>query len=760
MFTSRFPLLVPIILAGSIASASAATYVSAQSGDWSAATPETWTPNGNPLTGSTDSVSILTGHTVIFAGTSNVGLINSNDLGAAGGQTISIDGGVLSQTPPNFWIRIGHESAGTLNINDGRFHFTNSTATASPNLQIGVRGGEGFVNVGDGIGAAGSAVLNLRDIVDGTANVATVSMNLGAAETNFTPGLAGTLIVESDGLVEGDNGVIRIGQAPTPTQAQSLVVVDGGQFRAHGTVELGSQPSTGVGDRSNGALRILNGGTFSQDVGELVVGWNGDGTMVLTNGTYQKTNNPAARGDIYVGREAAGVGTVTVNAGGQFLRETGPNVGDMRIGFNGTGTMTVNEGGLVQNNSNNWDWVGQNTGSNGTLTINSGGIYRHLSTSSANLSIGVNAGATGIVTVNGGTLELLSGSNSEIRLAQNGTGTFRQISGITDVRRVQMAENDGTAVFDLQGGIFTSRSQFFLGGSTNASVGTGTATMTMSGGELNVQGAFVVGLATGHTASLTQTGGTINHTLSDITVGESGTGTMRVGAQGTLNDTSSGNFFVGRNAGSNGTLYVDGTLSRTAGTPLQVGNVDPTGVGVLGGTGTINVPTAGVIVGAAGTLTPGTLDTVGSLSLTGNLTFLSNGLFFINFDSSGGVDRVSLTGNLDLGFSRLDGNWTAGGPTGPNSRYWIVVNDDIDPIFGEFTNLSLTNPSSSLFPNANGFATIDGQEFAVYYSADFASGAVTGGNDLMLAAVPEPGSAMLLAGAIGLVLTRRMRRAR
>jgi hypothetical protein len=320
-----------------------------------------------------------------------------------------------------------------------------------------------------------------------------------------------------------------------------------------------------------------------------------------------------------------------------------------------------------------------------------------------------------------------------------------------------MAENDGTAVFDLQGGSFTSRSQFFLGGSTNASVGTGSATMTMSGGDLTVQGAFVVGLAPGHTASLTQTGGTITHTVSDITVGESGTGVMRVAAGGTVVDTSTGNFFVGRNAGSDGTLFVDGQLSRVASNALQVGNVDAAGVGLLGGIGTIDVPVGGVTVGQAGTLTGGTLDSVGTLTLNGNLAF-AGGELFVNFNGSGGVDRIALNGSLDLGGATLNGLWTGGGPTGPASRYWAVVNDGADSILGAFSNVSLSSPSSSLFPDADGFATFSGQEFAVYYSADFDSGATMGGNDLLLSPVPEPSSALTLAvGMLGLAFVRRRR---
>jgi T5SS/PEP-CTERM-associated repeat protein len=754
--------LAALVLSTSIASLQAAAIISAGSGNWEAASPNTWTPPGDPQTGSIDDVSILTGHTVIWTGGSAVGLNGSGDLGVANGHSININGGILSQTPVFYWVRIGHETDGTMNINDGRFHFTNSVGNNdSPSLQVGIRGASGFINVGDGTGAAGSAVMNLRDRIDGTSSNVNVSLNLGAEEGGFTPGLAGTVIVKSDGLLEGDNGTTRIGQAGNAAHALSTLSVQGGLYRAHGTVEAGSLV-TGA-DRSNGLLSITGAtGRMEQDAGELVIGWNGDGAMVLdTGGIYSKTDAPN-RGDIYIGRDTTGIGSVTVQNGGQLLRGPGGNVGDLRIGFNGTGTMTINDGGLVRNESGNWDWIGENNGSNGTLRINAGGVFETVG--ATNFNIGVNSGATGLVIVNGGTLDLQNAGGAQMRIGENGTGTFRQISGITNTEQVIMAQTNGTATFDLQGGTFRVGSAFFMGGNGAGSPGTGTATATQSGGTLSSFGSIVVGLAPAHTASYALTGGEIVHNSGDITVGESGAGTMSVGISGTLTDNSGGSFFVGRNDGSSGSLIVDGTLSRIAGNAIRVGNGNPdgldntTGTGVLGGTGNITA-LGGVQVGTRGTLTGGTLASVGTLNLTGNMTFSINGTWFTNFNSTGGSDRIALTGLADISGAVLDGDWT-GGQTGAASRYWLLVNDDVDPITGSFGNVSTTSQSNStLFSNADGYATIDGQEFAVFYSGDFATNAFTGGNDLLLAAVPEPSTAALICGALGFGLLRRRRSA-
>lgn len=750
------------------ATALAANYNSVTSGLWDATNTGTWDPIGNPLTGSTDSVNILAGHIINFSGTSNVGLDGSNDLGVANNQVININGGVLTQTPANFWIRIGHGSDGSLNINDGRFHFTDNIGAASPNLQVGIRGASGTIKIGDGTGAPGSAVLNLRDIVDGSANGANVSLNLAAVEGGQANGIAGTIVINSDGVLEGDNRIddannphIRIGQGSSSAQS-SIVVNAGGQMRVHGNLEVGAQ--TGA----NGLLRIDGADArLDMDRGEFTVGYDGTGSLLIDNGgVFSRVDTAAERQDIMIGRRTvdgvAGTGSVVVQNGGQFLRGPGGNVGDLRIGLGGTGSLTINNGGLVQNDSGNWDWVGQDQGSNGTLTINTGGVFR--TTAGANMNVGVNTGATGLLLVNGGDLDLQSSGAAILRIGQNGNGTFRQTAGTSNVQFVQMAENSGTAIFELQGGDFTSRSGFYLGGVSNTSVGTGTATATVSGGTLNIGAAFVTGLAPAHTAAFNLSGGTVSHTGSDITVGESGIGTLTVGASGTLIDTSGGQFLVGRNNGSSGTLIVNGTLTRFAGNPIRVGNGDTNGVdntdapGLLGGTGSIET-FGGVRIGSKGTLTGGTLTTTGALSITGDLAFSANGTLFANFDGANGVDRITLTGFADITGALLDGDWLAGGMTGINSRYWLLVNDGDDAIAGTFANTSPTSPFSSLFPTADAWTTIDGQDFAIFYGANFDANAFTGGNDLLLAAVPEPSMALMLPAMLAFGMMRRRRKA-
>ena len=600
---------------------SAASIDTVASGNWSAT--ETWSGAVVPLPGVGDTANILPEHTVIYTSSAPyAGLNGSNDLGVGNGNTININGGVLSQAMDGWWVRIGHKAAGTLNINEGRFHITDGTGGGT-SLQVGVEtGGAGTINIGDGTGSAYSAVLNMRDRVDGSSNGGSFDMNL--AHNGET---VGYVTINSDGVLEGDqktwNGTtiaqnphVRIGQASSAQQS-SLTVNSGGQFNARGNVEVGAEGG------SNGLLH-LTGASARMDMsdGELTVGFTGTGVMTVDGGAvFSRTHTSAARSDLYVGRNGSGNGTITIGSGGEFSRWAGGNVGDLRIGYNGIGVLNVETGGLFHNESGNWDWLGQNAGSNGT------------------------------VNVNGGTYEITGGTNLIIGL--NGTGTFNHNSGSTNVNGIRAGVNTATGLITISAGTFNVRGGIYLGGDSTTSAGTGSGTVNQSGGTTSIAGAFVVGIAANHTGTYNLTGGTVSHTSSDVSVGESGTGTMTISAGASLTDTSPGQLFVGRNEGSNGTLIVNGTLSKSGGTnPIRVGNGDAGGIdnttapGLLGGTGTI-ASAAGVRVGSHGTITAGLATTVGTLGVTGDVTFSSGGI--LHADISGATaDLVAVTGSLDI----------------------------------------------------------------------------------------------------------------
>lgn len=618
-FLTQLPSLGLILIP--LDAASAAAIDSEASGNWNDI--NTWVGDAVPQTGAGDTAGILAGHTVIYTSTAPfAGLDGSNDFGVGNGNTININGGVLTQAMDGWWVRIGHKGIGTLNINDGRFHVTDGTGGGT-NLQVGVEtNGNGTIAVGDGIGAGGSAVLNLRDRVDGSLNGGSFSMNLAA-----NVGTVGKVTVNADGVLQGDqrtwNGTavaqnphIRIGQSDSSLQSE-LTVNSGGQFNARGNVEVASAGN------SKGHLR-LTGSAARMDMtdGELTIGYTGAGFMTVeNNAVFSRINTVEGRSDLFLGRNAAGVGTLTIASGGEFRRGSGGNIGDLRIGLSGKGTVNVETGGLFHNESGNWDWLGQGTGSTGTINVN------------------------------GGTFEITSGSN--LIVGVDGTGVFTQNSGTTNLSGIRSGVNAGSGLITIAGGTVNIRAGIYLGGDSGTSGGTGTATLNQTGGETTVAGALVVGIAANHTGILTLAGGTINHTGSDTSVGESGTGTLRISSGATLTETTVGQFFVGRNEGSRGTLVVDGNLTKTGSVnPIRVGNGNPDGAdnttapGLLGGSGSI-LTGGGVRIGSRGTITGGLTTTVGTLEIIGDLAFSADGQYACQIGGAT-ADRLTVDGALDI----------------------------------------------------------------------------------------------------------------
>jgi hypothetical protein len=95
---------------------------------------------------------------------------------------------------------------------------------------------------------------------------------------------------------------------------------------------------------------------------------------------------------------------------------------------------------------------------------------------------------------------------------------------------------------------------------------------------------------------------------------------------------------------------------------------------------------------------------------------------------------VNVTGAVSLSDTILSIN-LGFNPTDFTDRFYLLRNDGTDPISGTFRNL----------PEGREF-TVSGQLFRITYLAN-APTAVTGGNDVALLAIPEPGvSGLWVAG--------------
>jgi fibronectin-binding autotransporter adhesin len=189
------------------------------------------------------------------------------------------------------------------------------------------------------------------------------------------------------------------------------------------------------------------------------------------------------------------------------------------------------------------------------------------------------------------------------------------------------------------------------------------------------------------------------------------------------------NTYTGTTTVSAGTLLVDGTLTSAV----------TVSAGTFGGHGST---TGNVVVGNS----TGSRDALlasgantGGFSTTGTLEFKSDGEFAFVFDSTSGTAGFVSAAGISINASAFFNFTDAGNGSGVslNDSFVLMSNTAGSSIAGTFSNLA----------NGSQF-TVNG----ITWQASYLGG---DGNDLMItavgvSAVPEPGSAALMAGAAGL----------
>jgi T5SS/PEP-CTERM-associated repeat protein len=276
-------------------------------------------------------------------------------------------------------ITIGNAGAGTLNLKEGAEFVTNSSLT-----------------LGKDAGSTGIAiVLGLQnqtpdDNTSWTANGPLVIGDEGHAIVTVDRG--GKIAAKSDVTIGDQFGsdsqliVQGTGSAQDPL-LESVVDLDG---------------KLTVGRRGTGHLDVLNGASFIQRVANDVVFGSETGTGYGTIGG--EGTDVTFRGKVVVGKAGNGQldiaakarlnlrGTTTVlgdeNGAHGTLSITGDGNGDesllffsshtLQIGNNGTGTMTITQGAIVDANDSLSVELGAGTTGDGTLTVQ--GDYSRLKT--------------------------------------------------------------------------------------------------------------------------------------------------------------------------------------------------------------------------------------------------------------------------------------------------------------------------------------------------------------------------------------------
>jgi len=247
---------------------------------------------------------------------------------------------------------------------------------------------------------------------------------------------------------------------------------------------------------------------------------------------------------------------------------------------------------------------------------------------------------------------------------------------------------------------------------------------------------------TGHLA----VSGTVNGSYAGTIVNGLGTVQLTKSGSSTLTLTGS-NSYTGATAVNAGTLLINGSLGNTA---VAVGST-----GILGGSGTIS---GALTVNAGGQIAPG--NSPGRLTVANSVTIATGGAtgFELNgatvateYDQlriTGGASVFSLTGTNNLVLS-------LGYTPAADALFFLVDNQGSSAISGVFEQLN--GATTSLIQDA--VFTLGAQQFKIGYAGDVGTNSFTGGNDLVLQAVPEPSTWGLLAGGLTMLMFLRRRRA-
>ncbi len=503
-------------------------------------------------------------------------------------------------------------------------------------------------NVNVSLGAPGSLALFdvTGDLVlDGTLNVSTAG--------NFGAGLY--RLFDYGGALT-DN-LLEIGTVPSGVNAADLAV----QTAVAGQVNLVN--SSAVGDLmfwdgdGHGANGLIDGG---------------DGTWTLTspnwtdeNGWAQGPMTPVPGFAVFAGTD----GTVVVDESAGALSVTG-------MQFAADGYMLIGDGlNIVGAGGDAVIRVGDGTaaGADMTATIapDLSGLSRLVKDDLGTLILAGTNGYAGGTLIAAGTLQIGAGGTSGSivgDVSNNGVLAFDRTDATLFGGTI-----DGSGAVNLLGGELTLTGDNSYGGGTGIAVG---ATLRLGNGR-----------ASGSIIGPVDAAGTLifdRPDSVDFAGSISGAGTVRQSGSGTMNLTGNSGGFAGITIVEAGTLAVNGSLG---------GALEMLAGGRLQGSGTVG----NSII--RGTIAPG--NSIGTLNVTGNISFTAGSIYEVEADAAGQADRINATGGATLDGGTVQVLAEAGNYA-PRTSYTILTADG--SISGTFTggvtsNLAFLDPSLSYDAN-------------------------------------------------------------
>ena len=563
-----------------------------------------------------------------------------------------------------------------------------------------------------GLPARAQPVTGLGDLSPGSVQTPnwTITGDLTVGNTGI-----GQLDITAGGTVTNDFGTIGNGIGSNGT-----VTVSGADGSGNASTWTNNGDLT-IGQSGSGSLSILNGGAVSNLAG-YISGAGGGGAVTVSgigsNGTASTWTNAF---ELYVGFDGAGAGTLSILNGGAVsslggyigynpgsqgtvtvsgvgsngTASTWTNAGNLYVGYDGTGTLEIRNGGRVSN------VVGNIGGGSNALISGQGSSWQN----SGQLVVGVygTVGSTGTLRAEGGATissaygvigsdtrgdAVLTGAGTswtntgQFTVGSFGPGTLRIEDGATVIsNQGYIGANDTGTVTVTGAGSTWSMSPYSL---TIGNIGTGSLTIE-NGGKVRAEGGVLLGVASGSGGTLLLQGTANNRGVLETRRIFGGDGAVSVTFDGGLLRTTADNpnFFAGFDTRTI-TIGANGLVIDTDGHDIGISSTF-TGAGALikDGAGKLELTgNSGATYTGAGSVLAGTLAVNGILGGTmevigGRLQGI--GTVGATVNQPGGtiapgnsIGTLTINGNYVGNGGRLEIETVLGGDASPSDRLVIT----------------------------------------------------------------------------------------
>ncbi len=474
-----------------------------------------------------------------------------------------------------------------LDLESGSHLSATGTGAAQPSLVVGDTGdGTLYVDESSSISSV-EAVVGNEVLTSGT-----VTLDGGTWQNSsfLAIGSSGQGVVNvqaSGSLTTSDTLYVGLESDSVGT----LAISDGGSVTADTTgIDGPNSVVVGTDEDSTGSITIDGQDSILESKGDMQIGYEGDGSVSITNGGELKVDGELFR----LGHEETGNGFLeAIGSGSTISAEDSA----MSVGYSGTGILNVFEGASITTGSmtigemetgvGNANFDGSSTtGTLGVTVVGDAGQGLLTVTGGANvntgsITLGNQEDSEGDVLVSGDGSTLAADGDMVVGNEGNGSMQVSENANVT-VSALKVADGDGGTgmlIIETGGNVTASDDSTIAGGedSTGEIDVDGTSSKLKIQGDLTIGGsgdgtlaitdnatvliqAGTVGDEDGSNGTVTIDGtGSILHASQDFTIGKTGAGDVTVSNGGTLQ--VDGDLTIGKEAGSDGSLTIDGANS-------------------------------------------------------------------------------------------------------------------------------------------------------------------------------------------------------